>query len=179
MTMNTDPRAANSSNQTEAPRIAPEVTMARAAPMKTSRKFLCFSSLIAACLLSLLLSFLGLFGLTWGGTPQAIESPSILILFFPYLLAFPLFALAVAVSRLGSLALWIAVPLPGLAVFEGSVHDFKGGPLDLVKFLVLCCYPALPLLLLAALVQFGTHFYELTYDRRWVRWKEALHEPAA
>jgi hypothetical protein len=147
--------------------------------MTTSRKWLCFASVALGGLLSLLFSFLGLFGFTWGGIPESIESPSILFLFMPYLLAFPLFALAVAVSRLASLALWIAVPIPSVAMFQGNIHDFKGGPFDLVRFIGECSLPALPLLLLAALVKFGTHFYEVTYDRTWVRWKDGSHEPAS
>jgi hypothetical protein len=90
-----------------------------------------------------------------------------------------LFAFAVGVSRLASLALWIVVPLPWLSAFLAAALEFKGGPLEFVRFLGVCSGMALPLLLLAALVQFGTHFYEFTYDRHWVRWKEASHEPAA
>jgi hypothetical protein len=146
--------------------------------MTTSRKWLCFGSLTVAGLLSAFLSFLGAFGLSWGGFPRDGHSAFLLPLFIPFLVAFPLFLFALGVSKLASLALWICVPSSWLAVFETSVQDFKGGPLDFVKFLAECCYMALPLLLLAALVQFGTQFYEFTYDRQWVRWKEANHEPA-
>lgn len=147
--------------------------------MTTSRKVLCVSSLIVAGLLSVFLSFLGAFGLVWGGFPKDGESALLLGIFLPLLFTFPLFALSVGVSKLASRALWVCVPFPWLAWFETSLHGFKGGPLDLAKSLAECSYMAWPLLFLAALVQFGTHFYEFTHDSRWVRWKEAKHELGA
>ena len=147
--------------------------------MTTSRKWLCISSLIVAGLLSLLLSALGGFGLLWGGFPQKDHSALFLAMFLPFLLAFPLFAFAVFVSRPVSLALWIAIPFPALAVFEISSLDFKGGPFDFLKFLAECTKMAWPLLILAALVQFGTQFYEFTHDGQWVRWKKVSNEPTA
>jgi len=147
--------------------------------MTNNRKWLCFGSLTVAGLLSLLLSFLGTFGLSWGGFPNDAHSAFLLVMFLPFLLAFPLFVLAVGVSNLAAFALWICVPFLWITWFGTSVHDFKGGPLEFAKFLALCCCATLPLLILAALVQFGTHFYEFTYDRRWVRWKEASQESAS
>ena len=61
------------------------------------------------------------------------------------------------------------------------MRAFRGGPLDFLTALVVCRTEMIPvsLLLLGALVQFGTHFYEFTHDSQWVRWKEAKHEPEA
>jgi len=146
--------------------------------MTTSRKWLCIGSLAVAGLLSLLLSCFGGFALLWAGFPEKDHSARLMAMFLPFLLAFPLFALAAAVSRLASVALWIAVPFPWLAVFELNTHDFRGDPLSFMKLLASSFHMALPLLIVAALVQFGTQFYELTHNSQWVRWKEATHEPA-
>jgi hypothetical protein len=145
--------------------------------MTTSRKWLCFGALIVAGLLSLLLSFWGVFGLAWVGFPQTgvYDSAWELALFLPFVLAFPLLALAVGATKYATLALWIIAPLPSLTVLVGNVNGFKGGPSDLMKFLAECIFASVPLLILAALVHFGTHFYEFTRDSRWVRWKEPKH----
>jgi hypothetical protein len=131
---------------------------------------------IIAALFSLLLSFLGLFGLAWGGFPQKDHSATIMAMFFPFALAFPLFAFAVGVSRLALYAIWAATPFPWFAVVATSLHGFRPGLIGFLDGVVLCAYPSIPLALLAALIQFGTHFYEFTYDSHWVRWKVATHE---
>jgi hypothetical protein len=147
--------------------------------MATSKKWLCAASLTAAGLLSLFLSFIGGFGLLWAGFPQKDHSASVLAMFLPFLLAFPLFALAVGVSRLALLALWVAVPFPWLAYSAMLIHGFKGGPANLLKFSAEPAYMALPLFVAAALVQFGTQFYEITNDSQWVRWKASKDASAA
>jgi hypothetical protein len=144
--------------------------------MTNSRKWACWSSLIIAGLLSSLLSFLGLFGLAWGGFPQKDHSAWMAAVFFPFALALPLFVVAAAASRFALYALWATVPFPWFGVVATSVPDFKPGPIGFLEGVVLCAYLSVPIALFAALVQYGTHFYEVTYDSQWVRWKEVTHE---
>jgi hypothetical protein len=147
--------------------------------MSASKKWVCTLSLALAGLLSLLLSLLGFFALTWGSLAQAIKSPPTLALLLPYVLAFPLFVLSVAVSKHASHVLWIMAPIPGLAMTWFSIHDPKQSAIYFPEFLAELACTVLPLLALAALVHCGTHFYEFTHDRKWVRWKKPNHEPAA
>jgi hypothetical protein len=149
--------------------------------MKTSNKVLCFSSLAIAGVLSILLSFFGLFGLAWGGFPKSGYDAQAVELFLPLVLALPLFALAVGVTKYASLVLWIMVAISWIVMIRISMSNFHGGPLDFLTLLVVSLFRSFPmlLLLLAALVEFCTHFYEFTRDRSWVRWKGAEHQPAA
>jgi len=144
--------------------------------MKTSSKCLCIGALNVGGLLSLLLSFLGLFGLAWGGFPQKSPPASLLGIFLPYLLALPLFAVTVAIWKRAWLFFWFLVPFPALTILASSVQDLKGTSIGLAKYLQGFSRLTCPLLILGALVQFGTHFYELRHDGQWVRWKEASHE---
>jgi hypothetical protein len=146
--------------------------------MKTSSKWLCFGSLIFAGLLSLLLSFFGLFGLAWSGFPQKSSPASILGIFLPDLLALPLFAVTVAVWKRAWLFSWFLVPFPAITILASSVHDLKGTSIGVARSLAEFSRLTCPLLILAALVQFGTNFYEFRQDGHWVRWKEASHETA-
>jgi hypothetical protein len=147
--------------------------------MTTRRKWACWSSVIIAGLLSSLLSFLGLFGLAWGGFLQDGHPAWMAAVFFPFTLALPLFVVAAAVSRLGLYALWATVPFPWFAAIATSIPDFKPGPIGFLESVALCAYLSVPLALLAALVQYGTHFYEITYDSQWIKWKVATHESAS
>jgi hypothetical protein len=144
--------------------------------MTTRRKWACWISLVTAGLLSSLLSFLGLFGLAWGGFPQQDHTAWMAAMFFPFVLALPLFVVAAGVSRLALYALWATAPCPWFAVIATSIHDFQHGTNSLLESVVLCAFLSVPLALLAALVQYGTHFYQITYDRHWVKWKVAAHD---
>jgi hypothetical protein len=146
--------------------------------MTTKRKWACWLSLSVAGLLSSLFSFLGLFGLAWGGFLRSGHPAWMMAVFFPFALALPLFVLASAVSRLAMYALWAAVPFPWLGVIATSFHDFKPGLIGFLEGVVPCAYLSVALALLAALVQYGTHFYQITHDSQWIRWRVANHESA-
>jgi hypothetical protein len=147
--------------------------------MIASRKWLCGLSLFFGGLLSLLLSILGFSGLVWPGFAPTLPFPFTLALLLPYLLAFPLFVFAVAFSKRGSLVLWIVTPFPGLAPLVFLIHGQNGSAVNVLRLLARNASSVLPLLALAALVQFGTRFYEFTHDSKWVRWKKDNLEPAA
>jgi hypothetical protein len=147
--------------------------------MKTSKKWLCWSSLALGGLISLLLSFWGAFGMLWGGFPHKDQSNFGMLILLPNLLALPIFVLAVGVSKHALWALWVLAPIPWLAVISGAFHGFQPGPIGFLKSVIVCGYPSWYLFFLCGLVQFGTQFYELTHDSKWVRWKEASHGPAA
>ena len=146
--------------------------------MTTSKKWLCIGSLTVAGAISLALSFFGGCGLLWGGFPQKNHSVTFLGILLPYLFALPVSAFAATVWKPASLLLWFMVPIHWLAMFEISIPDFKGGPLALFGLIWSCLYWTKGLLILAALVQFGTGFYELTHDKQWARWAGATSEPA-
>jgi hypothetical protein len=133
---------------------------------------------MVAGLLASLLSFLGLFGLAWGGFLQDGHPAWMAAAFFPFALALPLFVAAAVVSRLALYALWASVPVPWFGVIAISIHEFKPGPIGFLEGVALWASLSVPLALLAALVQYGTRFYEITYDSQWVRWKVAKHESA-
>jgi hypothetical protein len=126
-----------------------------------------------------MLSFFGLFGLAWGGFLQDGQPAWMAAAFFPFALALPLFVVAAAVTRRALYALWAAVPFPWLAMIATSSPDFKPGPTGFLEVVVLCSCLSVPLAVLAALVQYGTHFYEITYDSQWIRWKVPAHESAS
>jgi hypothetical protein len=146
--------------------------------MKTRKKVLCISSLVVAAVLSALLSFLGIFSLAWTGLPTNSQDAPVLGLFVPLVLAFPLFALSVAVTKYAPLVLWGMVAIPWIVIARLVLRDLRGGPLDFLTQMTLCRTDIIPiaLMILAALTQYGTHFYKFTHDRQWVRWKEAEHE---
>ena len=147
--------------------------------MTTSKKALCVVSLVVAGTLSIFLSFLGGFGLLWSGFPQKDHSFFVLAMFLPFFLALPLFILSACVSKTALYALWAAVPFPWIAVIEMSIPNLRPGPLGFFESMWACAYASVPLAILAALVQFGAHFYEFTCDSNWVRWKEVKHDLAA
>jgi hypothetical protein len=142
--------------------------------MTTSKRWLCFSSIIVAGLFGLLLSFLGGFGLLWGGFPGKNHSALLLLMFFPYLLAFPLFALATGVTKTAIYALWLVIPLPWIAVIQISIPFPQTGLIGFLRSVATCAYISVPLFVFAALVQYGSHFYEFTHNGQWVKWKESI-----
>jgi hypothetical protein len=149
--------------------------------MTTSGRWLCIGSLVAAGLLSLFLSLFGGFGLLWSGFPQKNHSSTLLALFLPCLLAFPLFVLAVGVSRLASLGLWITALINWLSIVQLATPSANDTFLAFLKLPIVCLFsrPTILLVFLASLTQLGTRFYELTHDQKWVRWKKDNLEPAA
>ncbi len=169
------PSSTPKSSKTSAPLAA--ATRTATTRMKTRSKFLCLSSLAVAGSLSILLTLLGLFAFAWAGLPKNSFDAQALGLFLPLVFAFPFFALAVAVTRYASLALWIMAASAWIVMVRVSMRGFHGGPIDLLTVLVVSSFQAIPLLLLllAALVQLSTHFYEFTHDGRWVRWREGTH----
>ena len=129
--------------------------------MKVSRKVLCIVALIIAGLLSLGASFLGLMGLLWGGFGRHGFKILELLFFLPPLLAFPLFALAAASSRLAAFSLWALGPAYSLAMFQVSAENFVGSFTHYAVLLLACFVNKLAILLWvsAALVQFGIRVY--------------------
>jgi hypothetical protein len=125
--------------------------------MTISKKWFCISALIVAGLLSVLCSFLGLFALGWGGFGRGKGSVAMLGFVLPLLIAFPLFALSLGVTRFASLGLWCAAPYHWFWLIEVSSSPPSQGPLEFLKLLARCFVEPQVLLLLfvAVLVQFG------------------------
>jgi len=146
--------------------------------MATSRKWLCIGSLAAAGLLSIRLSRLGVLGLLWSGFPLKDHSATLLLFFFPCVLAFPFFALTVGVSRLASLGLWMMGPINLFSVFQITKPHAQESFLANITIALVCLFtsPSILLLIVASLTQFSAHFYEFTHDSGWVRWKKEKHE---
>jgi hypothetical protein len=148
--------------------------------MTTSKRWLCIGSPVFAGLLSLFLSFFGGVGLLWSGFPQKAHSGLLLGFFLPCLFAFPLFVLAVGVSRLASLGLWIMVPINWFSIIQIATPNANDSFVAFLTLPIVCLFrsPSILLLLLASLTQFGTQDYEFTHDASWVRWKKDKDELA-
>ena len=146
--------------------------------MTTSQKWLCLISLTVACLMSLGLSLAGAGAFLWGGLPHKNGVALWCTFLLPWLLAFPLFAIAAGISQRATLAIWLLAVLHFLAMTKISVPSAMTGPVPLLNLFWVSFHSTVPNLLLAALTQYGTQFYEFSHDSNWVRWKEAKHAPA-
>jgi hypothetical protein len=143
-----------------------------------SRKWLCITSLAAAGVLSLGFSLFGLMFFLWGGFPPKENTAAALALGLPYLLSFPLVLLAVLVWKPASRILWLAVPFPWLGVIGFSYRDLDPRPLKFLASVAVCAYPILPLVILAALVQYGIRFFEVTGGSNGYKWSGVLNDHA-
>jgi len=144
---------------------------------------MCVVSLIVAGTFSVLLAiFGGYLGFGWGGRLHLAPIALFLGVCLPSLLAFPLFVTAVGVTKRALPAIWILAPIPWITTIASAMSYSHGisWELLLLPIFALFMVPAnLFLIIHAVLVQFGTQFYELTHDSKWVRWKKPNHEPAA
>jgi hypothetical protein len=144
--------------------------------MTNNQKLLCIGSLLGAGILSLIISFFGGFALLWAGIEEK-PSPYIWLAFvIAPILAFPLFLLAVGVSRLASFALWVMVLMHWIAM---TLLSFPfSGPMNVLRILIFCLFSKsmMSLIVLAALVTFGTHFYQLPLDKRFFMRSGAKYE---
>jgi hypothetical protein len=139
--------------------------------MKTSIKWLCVGSFVLAGLISFLFSAMLFQGIVFDSFPSFSARIASFGYFLPAILGFPLFLLTIKVSKRFRLVLWLMVAIEFVLEFYREFHVFKaGGPQYVsLKEDFLEQTTAIPLLIVAVLVQFGTHFYQPSIDKYIVR----------
>jgi hypothetical protein len=130
--------------------------------MKASLRWLSIGSLVMAGLISLFYSVAISFSILFDLFPN--QSPRVITFafFLPVILGFPVYLLAVFVSKRFCLALWsMGVIDYGLELHD-ALRDFTGSHAELLNLVMTTFVKSLALALLipAVLVQFGTRFYQ-------------------
>jgi len=126
--------------------------------VKASPRWHLIGALTLAGLLSLYASYFGLMGLLWGGFPRNKFPIPLILLFFLPLLAFPMFMLAAASSRLASFCLWALGPAYSLAMFQIDAEKFAGSFIHYLGLFFDCLFDKLAIVLwvTAWLVHYGS-----------------------
>jgi hypothetical protein len=134
--------------------------------MKVDQKWHFIGALTLAGLFSLYASYYALMGFLWGGFPRQKFPIPLVLLFLAPLLALPLFALALASSKMASFCLWGLGPAYSLAMFQISAGRFAGGFLQYLGLLLDCIFDKMAVILwiTAWLAYFGTRIYNRPQD---------------
>lgn len=129
--------------------------------MKSDPRWHYIGALALAGVLSLYASFLGLMGFAWGGVPHRGFPATFFLVVIAPLLAFPLYLLAVASSKIASFTMWALGPAYSLALFQISAGQYIGSLPHYLGLLLACFVDRIAIVLWVAawLVHFGARIY--------------------
>lgn len=130
--------------------------------MKASLRWLCVASLLIAGLITFFYSSATLLSILFNWFPQTSPRIEVFAFWLPVILGFPVYLLAVLVSKRFCFALWLLGISDYLLELQRAQSTFHGGHAEFQSLMMDTFLQSMTMSLLipAALLQFGTLFYK-------------------